>query len=180
MPVTPLDVALILLLGTALTTDIVKQKIPNLLTFGVMGLALIYQAVAGSVLQSFLGIVLGFALMFPGFALGGAIRAGDAKLLMAVGALLGPHDVLRACLFTYALAVPFGLVVLAFKGKLRNLVPTLRATWQQQQRKRRGEPEPEDAPKPDLTIVIFAPVIVVAVAIARLTPVLTLWTPGVD
>lgn len=71
-------------------SDLKTRKIPNKLTFSAMLLGLILnlvffglQGLAGSVL----GILMGFAA-FILFAIG-ALKAGDVKLYMAIGALTG-------------------------------------------------------------------------------------------
>jgi len=50
------------------------------------------------------------------------LGGGDAKLLMAVGAFMGPADVLRASL---VIAVVGGVVALVEAARRRVLVPTL-------------------------------------------------------
>ena len=75
--------------GVAVVTDMRNRRIPNILTFGTMALALVMYALRGEPLVALSGIAVAFALSFPAFLAGGAMRAGDAKLLMALGALLG-------------------------------------------------------------------------------------------
>jgi prepilin peptidase CpaA len=68
-----------------------------------------------------LGIALAILLALPFFALG-ALGGGDAKLLMAVGAFMGPADLARASL---VIAVVGGLVALAEAVRHGVLRPTL-------------------------------------------------------
>jgi len=164
----PGDFAVFAVLAAATVTDLKWMRVPNKLTFGAMALGIGYSFVAIGPLASVLGILLAFALMFPGWKLGGAVRAGDAKLLMAVGAFFGPLEILRACLFTYILNLPFGLIVLAVKGRLGNVVPAVRAGVQ------RGLGN-TSVPEPTLTVVPMVPVVVGAVLMTRFTGVLKWW-----
>ncbi len=165
-PISAADLALAFLLAAALYTDLKTQRIPNALTFGTMVLGLAISAAAHTWWWGLAGAALAFALMFPGYAFFGAVRAGDGKLLMAVGALLGWHEALEACLLTYALNIPFGLAILLYTGRLKNLPKVLAARLA----KSRGA----DVPEPDVTVVAFAPVIVAATLIARFVEV-PLW-----
>jgi len=158
-PIAPSDLILAVLLMTALYTDLTREKIPNNLTFGVMALGLVVSGVTVTWWWGLAGILAAFGLMFPGFAFFGAVKAGDGKLLMAVGSLLGWSDVVEACLLTYILNLPYGLAILIFKGRLGNFFTVLKARFN----KVRGA----DAPEPEVTTVVFAPVIVVATLIAR-------------
>ncbi len=164
----PADFAVFAVLAAALVTDLKWMRVPNKLTFGTMALGLAYSFVTIGPLASVLGMLTAFALMFPGWRLGGAVRAGDAKLLMAVGAFYGPLEILRACLFTYILNLPFGLVILLAKGRLGNVVPAVRAGVQP------GLGN-TDVPEPTLTVVPMVPVVVGAVLMTRFTGVLKWW-----
>lgn len=92
-----MEIAYIILKGAAVAvaaaasiTDLKTRKIPNKLTFSAMlaGLAcnLILFGFKG-LIGSFLGILMGFAA-FIFFAIG-ALKAGDVKLYMAIGAFTG-------------------------------------------------------------------------------------------
>lgn len=165
MTIAPADVAVALVCLVALVTDLRKQKIPNALTFPAMGLGILWNILAGDPWVGIVGVGVAFLLMFPGFLLGGAIRAGDAKLLMAIGAFYGGGEAFRACLLVYILNLPFGLAVLAIKGRLKNLVPAIKAGFQKALGQKPEEPT-------ELTVVAFSPVIVVALLVTRLTDLL--------
>ena len=92
-----MEIAYIILKGAAVAvaaaasiTDLKTRKIPNKLTFSAMlaGLAcnLVLFGFKG-ITGSFLGILMGFAA-FIFFAIG-ALKAGDVKLYMAIGAFTG-------------------------------------------------------------------------------------------
>jgi prepilin peptidase CpaA len=168
VPISPADFAVFAVLAAALVTDLRWQRVPNPLTFGTMALGLVLALVQGGILASILGILVAFAMMFPGWRFGGAVRAGDAKLLMAVGAFYGPLELVRACLLTYILNFPFGLTVLLFKGRLRNVVPAVRAGIQ----RALGN---TSVPEPTLTVVPMVPVVVGAVLLTRFSEVLKWW-----
>ena len=73
----------------ACVTDLRSRRIPNVLTFGATAAALVFHAVTGQasgLLQSVEGWLVGVAIFFSPFALGG-LGAGDVKLLAALGAL---------------------------------------------------------------------------------------------
>src|SRR5688500_12891023 len=101
--------------------DLRARRIPNWLTFGAAVLAVGYHlATAGiaGLVPSLGGWALGFALFFPLFALRG-MGAGDVKLLAAVGAWLGPWQVLWAALLTSVAGGVLALLIAAFHGYLR-------------------------------------------------------------
>ncbi|MCP4810815.1 MAG: prepilin peptidase [Proteobacteria bacterium] len=163
------DLAALGLMGVALYTDLTTMRVPNKLTFGGMALGLVWTVITvdprwfGAA-----GIALAFACMFPAFAAGKTIRAGDAKLLMAVGAFWGPYEIFETCAWTYILSLPFGLIVLAYRGRLGNILPALKAGF----RKVTGK-QSKDDPEPELTKVAFVPCIVIAALVARFTEVLS-------
>ena len=157
----PADAVVALVCLIALVTDLRKQKIPNALTFPAMALGIVWNLMMGDGWVGFVGVAVGFGVCFPAWLLK-AIRAGDAKLIMAIGAFYGGGDALRCALLMYILNLPFGLLVLIVKGRLKNLVPAIKAGFDKAMGKELEEP-------PDLTVVAFSPVIVVALLLTRLT-----------
>ena len=109
------------LLIVAALYDIRFQKIPNLLTLPAIVMAIVYytfiQGFEGFLI-SIGGAVLGISLMLIPYLMGG-MGAGDAKLMGAVGALLGPKGIFVAFLLTALIGGVYALVVLAFYGNLR-------------------------------------------------------------
>jgi prepilin peptidase CpaA len=91
---------LLCLVGVAVCTDLRARRIPNWLTVtGVLaGLALACLEVGGFPSAAVLGVLLALAATFPLFALG-ALGAGDAKLLAAVAAFVGPAGLLSVILY---------------------------------------------------------------------------------
>lgn len=110
--------ALVLL---ACIPDLRTRRIPNALTFGGAVVALAFHAATAGLPGAALsaaGWLLGAALFFPMFALRG-MGAGDVKLLAAVGAWLGPGQVLWVALITSLAGGILGLIVALFHGYLR-------------------------------------------------------------
>ena len=74
-----------------------KRKIPNALTFSMVVLGLVFNAIDrgfSGVGESFLGLVLGILFLYVPFTWGG-VGGGDVKLLGALGSLLGPHLIFK-------------------------------------------------------------------------------------
>jgi len=112
------DVTVAAVVSVALYTDLKTSRVPNRLTFNAMGLAVLMSLVEGWVVDCLLGMLVALALMGPGWLLGRAIRAGDAKLLMAVGGFWGPALTFKACILTYAFSVPATILVLLWHRRL--------------------------------------------------------------
>ena len=121
------SVLLVPVLLVASWTDMRSRRIPNWLTIGGMIAGLVVRAWAGPgpLIGGALGVGLGLLLSAPFFAMG-ALGGGDAKLLMAVGAFMGPADLAWA---TLVIAVVGGLVALAEAGRRGVLLPTLASCW---------------------------------------------------
>lgn len=110
------DYALLTLLLLALYFDLTQKKIPNFLTFPVILWGLVSNIIMGrgeGFLFSLYGLLLGLALFFIPFMLGG-MGGGDVKLLGAIGAMKGAQFVFQAALFAVlcggALALGYLLV----------------------------------------------------------------------
>ena len=115
------------ILVLACTTDLRTRRIPNVLTFSAAATALLFHLVTGGVNAagwSLLGCALGAALFFPMFALRG-MGAGDVKLLAAIGAWLGPSQVLEVALASSlaggAIAIAVSLAHGYLKTATRNI-----------------------------------------------------------
>jgi prepilin peptidase CpaA len=117
------SVLLVVVLLVASWTDVKARRIPNWLTLGGMiaGLAVRAWMGPGPLVDGALGVGLGLLLAAPFFAVG-ALGGGDAKLLMAVGAFMGPADLARASL---VIAVVGGLIALLEAARRGVLLPTL-------------------------------------------------------
>jgi len=116
------------LLGWAAWQDWNTRKIPNWLTFSLLGAGLL-RALAGplvglgdfGIADTLVGCGAGFVLSVPLFAIG-ARGAGDAKLYIACGAWLGWSGILAV----FALEAIVGLIMVvtqcALRGRLRELL----------------------------------------------------------
>jgi prepilin peptidase CpaA len=83
--------------------DLRTQKIPNLITYPTMVIAFSYHGTLGGgngLLFSLTGLSVGIALLLLPYLLGG-MGAGDAKLMGAVGAMIGAKGVF----YIYALVL---------------------------------------------------------------------------
>ena len=98
----------------AAISDLRTYRIPNLLTYPAMLIALIYHTITSGVngfIFSSLGLLVGTVLFSIPFFMG-IMGAGDVKLMGAVGAVLGSRGVLNASLFTAVAGGIFALILL--------------------------------------------------------------------
>jgi prepilin peptidase CpaA len=112
--------------GTAVVAawvDYKSRRIPNAISVGGLALALILRAPLGwgPVVDGLLGAALGLGLALPLFFAGG-LGGGDVKLLAAVGAFMGPGQLLGACLLIALLGGAFALADAARRGALRSVL----------------------------------------------------------
>jgi prepilin peptidase CpaA len=115
------DSFLILLLGGALFVAAIydrrSHRIPNLLTYPTMLMGLAYHCFTNG-LDGFLfsvgGLALGIGIFILPYLMGG-MGAGDAKLMGAVGSILGPRGVFIAFLFTGVVGGIYALLLLTIK-----------------------------------------------------------------
>lgn len=117
---------LLILLVIASVSDYRTYKIPNWLTVSGMVFGLIYNTVIPfSIHHGFLwalgGLLLGFFIMLPCYALR-IMGAGDVKLMAMVGAFLGVTDTLHALIFSFIVG---GIAALIFSLYRKALVQML-------------------------------------------------------
>jgi prepilin peptidase CpaA len=107
----------------AALSDWRSRRIPNPLILSALVLALGLRLVigAGIFVQGVLGLGLAFAIMLPLFAVRG-VGGGDAKLMMVVGAFLGPKGLIVALLSTALVGGVMSLIA-ALRGGM--LLPVL-------------------------------------------------------
>ena len=99
-------------------TDIKTRRIPNVLTFGAAAGAMGYALAGGGPVAmgwSAAGWLVGAAMFFPFFALGG-IGGGDVKLMAALGAWLGPMPAVWLGLFAALAGGPLALLLAFARG----------------------------------------------------------------
>lgn len=108
----------------AVESDVRSFRLPNLITLPALGLALVFALATGGLPAlgtALLGALLAFALTFPPFAFG-AIGAGDAKALMALGALCGAGEFLGMLWWMVVCGGVLGISVVVIRGGTRDLV----------------------------------------------------------
>ena len=109
---------LTVVLFIAAVMDIRVHKIPNWLTLPTILIALAGHTWSGGwqgFLFSIQGMALGLAILIVPYLIGG-MGAGDAKLLGAVGGILGPGGVFTAFLFTAVVGGIYALALLTVRG----------------------------------------------------------------
>jgi prepilin peptidase CpaA len=105
----------------ACATDLRSRRIPNVLTLGAAGAALVYGAVTGGwngLGTATLGWLIGALAFIVPFALGG-LGGGDVKLLAAIGAWLGPAGAFWVALYAGVAGGVMALGVALATGYLR-------------------------------------------------------------
>jgi prepilin peptidase CpaA len=120
------DALLIAFVAVVIVTDWRWQRIPNQLTYPTMLAGLILGLVegipgapfGGGALDHAAGLGLAFLVSYPFYAAGG-LKAGDAKMLMAIGAVRGGLFLLTSALYG---ALAGGVLALVLVG-IRRLAP---------------------------------------------------------
>jgi|GEM_PF-224495 len=111
---TYLIIFLTVILIVAATFDVIVHKIPNLLTFPTMASALIYYFIImglDGVFFSFKGLALGIIIFIVPYSMG-VMGAGDAKLMGAVGSILGAKGVFMASVCTAIIGGLYAVILL--------------------------------------------------------------------
>lgn len=108
---------LLVLLASAVATDLRNHRIPNVLLVSALNLALILHTIGGGVeglITAVGGLVIGLAMLLPIYAVGG-MGAGDVKLLGVVGCFLGPWGAAIAGLATMMVGAVLGIAIIVWK-----------------------------------------------------------------
>ncbi len=112
------------LLLAAAIQDLLHRRIPNTLILAGAAVGILLQgwaAGAGGVLAAIYGLVVGLAILLPGYLMG-FTGAGDAKLMAAIGTFLGPVGVLQAALISIfvggSIAIGFALSALIHRQSI--------------------------------------------------------------
>lgn len=115
---------LLVLIATAAVIDWRTRRIPNWLNLitAIVGLGLSFQgAIHVTPAMALLGLLAGFVLLLPAFALG-AMGGGDVKMLAAIGAWTGPMGVLLVLIVSTLVGMFIALAQAAQSGKLSALL----------------------------------------------------------
>src|SRR6476646_5782070 len=124
------DVSTAIVVGVAMVAvicDVRTRRIPNWLTFGATLGAVAYGAVTSGLSGAGValgGWLVGAALLFPFFALGG-MGAGDVKLVAAIAAWLGPFESVWLAIYASIAGGVIAVVVALFTGYLRTAFSNL-------------------------------------------------------
>lgn len=145
-------------------TDYATGRLPNWLTFSMMALGIAIWTTQSDPLFALKGIGFAFAIHFPLFALN-VVRAGDAKLVMGAGALIGWVETFDLTIWYAVIYIPVGLGMLALKGRLGNLVKVA-------EKMASKEDDSEEEQETELTQLRTGPVIAAAGFAAAFTDIL--------
>ena len=116
------------LLGFAVASDLRRHRIPNFLVVLGLVLGLAGQAYSNGLTglgDGTLGLLIGFGVFLPLYALGG-MAAGDVKLMAMVGSFLTPHFAMWAALFSLIAGGLCGFLLVLARGQLQQ---TLGRYW---------------------------------------------------
>jgi len=141
-----------MLLGTiafivAITFDLRWHKIPNKLCviaiFG--GLALnVYYEQFGGLLNAGLGMILAFVLLIPAFVTR-MLGAGDIKLMIGIGALIGPQWLLWSLALGIIAGSVTSIALIIWQTGLGGIVKTFKRYWHCLYLRHYFKPEPDEA-----------------------------------
>jgi prepilin peptidase CpaA len=114
-----MSLALSALMVAAAVFDVRTRRVPNALTVSGFVIAIVLRFVAGpgAGIDGLTGAILAFVLSLPFFVLG-VLGGGDAKLLIVVGAFMGPRDLLIAMLLIASVGGIIGALDAARRGVL--------------------------------------------------------------
>jgi prepilin peptidase CpaA len=132
LPPHPVPLCVVVLAVATASTDVVARRIPNLIVLCGLAGALLAQVwllgVRTGGAHWIEGALTGFALLFPFYLLRG-MAAGDVKLMMAIGAWVGPEMAFHIALATFLIGGVGSMVVIVYRGKLGQLRASLRSAW---------------------------------------------------
>ena len=112
-----ITVPLLIVVTLCTITDILEHRIYNSVLLPALLLAFLFNTLLAGLpglLDCFLGLVLGMAMLFPIYFLRGT-SAGDVKLLGVVGAYLGANGALIAGVATLCFGGLLGILYIAWR-----------------------------------------------------------------
>lgn len=129
---------LVLLLLVAVATDIRHHRIPNSLVLTGLALGVAFQCIAfqdssffsasspsSGLIPALAGIAVGFVCPLPLYLLR-AMGAGDVKLLMVVGAFLGPAQTFAALVLSFVMGGVLALSMALYRRSFATIIANLR------------------------------------------------------
>jgi prepilin peptidase CpaA len=108
----------------AAVVDVRSRRIPNWLTGGLALSGLVFNVWRGGLTGiglALAGAALGLAMLLPFYAIK-AIGAGDVKLLAALGAILGPQELVSVAIYAALAGGLISAIMLAFSGRLLSVL----------------------------------------------------------
>ncbi|WJN57602.1 prepilin peptidase [Pseudomonas sp. SO81] len=108
------------LLAIAVVSDVRRHRIPNQLILAGLAVALTLQLYAGGIAglgNLVLGMLIGFGLFIPLYALGG-MAAGDVKLMAMAGAFMTPTHAVWMAFFSLIAGSLCGVLIILARGQL--------------------------------------------------------------
>lgn len=109
---------LLILLFAATISDVLRHKIPNLISLGGIMVGFVCQgwfAGIDGIYNGGLGLLVGLILLLPFYALR-AMAAGDVKLMAMVGTFVGPKIVLACIAATLISGMILALIYVVTRG----------------------------------------------------------------
>lgn len=156
-------------------TDVTTGRIRNAITFPLWGIGVAYWLIVGLIgvegthwWTGLLGLAVMLPIHFLFFAIG-LDKAGDAKLMIGVGACLGWWHGIDATVWAILLMGPVALFTLVARGRIATFGAHLRHIFISPFRKALGMPV---ADGPEQLWIIKGVVLLVAVVVAVFTDVL--------
>ncbi len=110
----------------ACATDVASRRIPNLLTVPAIAVGLTAHAMPGGhgLAAAFIGLLVGLAVFFPFFALGG-MGGGDVKLMAALGTWVGWSAIVWTGLYGAVAGGVLAVAVALASGYLRQALSNI-------------------------------------------------------
>jgi prepilin peptidase CpaA len=130
LPPQPVPLCVIALAIVAASTDIVSRRIPNLLiVVGLVSALAVQLALHGALSGGAIwlgGVLTGFGLLLPFYLMRG-MAAGDVKLMLMLGAWLGPVAAVDIAVNTFVIGGVWSLAIVLMRGQLVRVVGNLAA-----------------------------------------------------
>jgi prepilin peptidase CpaA len=136
LPPQPVPLCAVVLAVIAASTDITCRRIPNrIIGIGLAAALLVQGWLHGPLMGGLvwlMGAACGFALLLPFYLLRG-MAAGDVKLLMMIGAWVGPEMTFYIALATFLAGGIWSIGIVLYRGRTRQMLVNLAhltGTWQ--------------------------------------------------